>query len=164
MADGPGGLPVYFVDPTQSGPGGIPVLVAGFAAGVFFGGESLARATSTAQDVVTTSEADLVNMSITFTVPTNRDVWVLAKVKGVEAGTASAIVTVKLTDAAATAKDSDNARSGTASRNPVTIILDEVIPAGSGTVTRKLRAVSTSADGVTNVGGASRNTLEAFVR
>lgn len=125
-------------------------------------GEILARASSSAQDVLSTTPIDLTNMTITFTVPPDRDVSVQARVPGLVSPTASATITVTLTDENNVVKDTNWARSGTASRNGVTVPLEEIIPAGSGTVTRKLRAVST-ADGSVNNSALATVRLKAVV-
>lgn len=104
-------------------------------------------------------------MSITFTVPATRDVHVYAKVPMVGSAAANDIVTVKLTDASNVMKDQSGVRSGTAARNHSTVVLEEVIPAGSGEITRKLRAINaSSSNGYTNLAGGGRNVLEAIVR
>lgn len=127
-------------------------------------GEALARAVSTGQDIIGTTEVDLAGMSISFDVPPDRDVWVVAKVAGCGTVTASATLTLKLTDGANAMKDQNISRSGTASRNYVTLPLDEIIPAGSGHITRKLRGICSTIDGITNIAAAQRVTLDAFVR
>lgn len=128
-------------------------------------GMAIARASSTSLETIGTSEADFAGMSVSFDSPSNRDLWVFARIPTVGAATASAIATVKLTDGSNVAKDSNSARSGTISRNHVTLSLDEVIPAGSGAgLVRKLRGICTTADGYANNAAASRITLDVFVR
>lgn len=128
-------------------------------------GTILGRKVSVAQEVVGVAEADLASLDpLKFRVPDDAEVKVRARISGVGAGTASATVTIKLTDEANAVKDSDFQRSGTASRNYIQILLEEVIPAGSGIVTRKLRGVCTAADGVANVAATGRITLEAIVQ
>lgn len=134
-------------------------------------GTELAYKSTTRQQIVATvlnQDEDVLDdagaaLSITFDVPADRPVYVIASVPGVLAGTANATVTVRITDGANAVKKTNWARSGTASRNPVTIPIVERIAAGSGTVTRKLRATCTSADGNLNNASVSDTILRAVV-
>lgn len=134
-------------------------------------GAALARATNTVQTNVGLAELDIDALSISFYVPANRDVTVQAIIPGVGSGTASDIVTCKLTNEANAMVDPyalQSTRPGTANRGHVTLVITEVIPAGTTPgvqVTRKVRGInSASALGFTNLAGGSRCILEAFVR
>lgn len=128
-------------------------------------GQVLARAASTAQFTMTSStDADITAMLISFTVPADRDAWVLARVPASISPTASAQITVKITDENGVQKALNWAMSGTASRNGTVLIMDEVIAAGSGAVTRKLMANCSASNGSLNNGGIATMTLDAFVR
>ncbi len=127
-------------------------------------GYALARATNAVGDGAVGTEVDIATTTIAFTVPADRDVWVRAVVPTCGAATAAGILTVKLTDESNVQKAANSARSGTASRNHPTLVLDEVIAAGSGAVTRKLRAACTTSDGYVNLSGGSLITIDAIVR
>lgn len=100
-----------------------------------------------------------------FDSPADHDLLVTAYVPLIGAVTAMSVVTVKLCDAANVAKKQDAVKSGTASANHGNVTLRELIPAGSGTgLVRKLRAVSSGADGYANLDGGSTMTLDVVVR
>lgn len=111
-------------------------------------------------------EIDLPDMvTEPFDSPADHDLLVTASVPLIGAVTAMSTVTIKLCDAANVAKKQDAVKSGTASANHGHVTIRELIPAGSGTgLVRKLRAVSTGADGYANLDGGSTMTLDVVVR
>lgn len=162
MAEGPGGLPVQLVSGSGLGPGGLPVRIVDPSS---LPGSTLARATSQANAVIGVAEADLdAALTVTFTVPTDRDAWLVASIPGVGASTANATVTIKLTDGANVLKKNRTVSSSTANRNYVGVLLTERFAAGSGTITRKLRGQSTTADGFFNILAADETTIDVFIR
>lgn len=137
-------------DATVTGPTG-PTGASGGGAGVLVG-----RQTDIAQQTITATTTDYPNLTLTFNIPANttcQGVRVRAKIPMVGSATANANNALQLTDGSNTQTDRCDARSSTATRNFVTIVLDEFIAATGSVQTGVVRKVRTTGDGFTNLLG-----------
>jgi hypothetical protein len=123
----------------------------------------LARAESTVETRLSPVPVDLVGSTITFDVPHELDVWVVCRVPNLGCARRSALAAIHLTDAQGHIVDSVGLK-GAARMHVGFVTLDELIPAGSGTVTRKLRGQTSKGRGFANLGGAGRVTMDAYIR
>lgn len=126
------------------------------------GAPGLARAECTVATPLTSSVTDLPGSIVTFEVPEDRDVWVVGRVPNVAPPRRGSAV-VQLTDGEGRVVDHVEVRRR---RGPGVgdVALHELVPAGSGAVTRKLRARTTRGRGAANQDGAGLVTLDAALR
>lgn len=123
----------------------------------------LARAESSVPTNLSPAVADLLGSIITFDVPHELDVWVVCRVPYLGCVRRGGLTTVLLTDELGNVADATALKA--ASRRHVGFVtLDELIPAGSGTVTRKLRGQTSKGPGYANLEGLGRVTMDAYIR
>ena len=123
----------------------------------------LARAESAVETRLSPVPIDLVGSTISFDVPHELDVWVVCRVPNLGCTRRSAVAAIHLTDAQGRIIDSVRLK-GAGRMHVGFVTLDELIPAGSGAVTRKLRGQTSKGRGFANLGGAGRVTMDAYIR
>ena len=123
----------------------------------------LARAESTVQTDLSPTVTDLLGSSITFDVPDGLDVWVVCRVPYLGCVRRGALATLYLTDELGNITDATALKAAT-HRDVGFVTLDELVPAGSGTTTRKLRGQTSKGAGYANLKGFGRVTMDAYIR
>jgi hypothetical protein len=123
----------------------------------------LARAESLIETPLSPSVVDLHGCVITFEVPAELDVWVVCRVPYLGSVRRGSLVTVYLTDQLGNVTDASALKAATR-RHVGFVTLDELVPAGSGTVTRKLRGQASRGAGYANLEGLGRVTMDAYIR
>ena len=132
-------------------------------AGVDRAAIGLARAESTVQTTLSTTPVDLSGSIIRLEVPDELDVWIVCRVPYLGCTRRGAVATVHLTDEHDQVIDSTGVRAAIRHDHGF-VTLDELVPAGSGTIVRKLRGLTSKGTGFANLGGAGRVTMDAFIR
>jgi hypothetical protein len=123
----------------------------------------LARSESSVQTTLSPSVVDLVGSIITVDVPHELNVWVVCRVPYLGCARRGALATVYLTDEAGGVIDATALKAAT--RHHIGfVVLTELVLAGSGTITRKLRACTSGGRGYANLGGAGHVTMDAYIR
>ena len=123
----------------------------------------LARAESCVEMPLSMVPADLAGCTITFDVPESYDVWVTCRVPYLWCKRRGAEAEVLLTDEQGRVIDAVGVRAGRGGDLGF-VTVDELIPAGSGRVTRKLRGCTSKGTGAANSGGTGTVTMDAYLR
>lgn len=123
----------------------------------------LGRAESTVQTNLSTAITDLFGSIITVDVPHELDVWVVCRVPYLGCVRRGSWATVYLTDELGNVADATALKAAT-HRHVGFVTLDELVPAGSGTITRKLRGQTSKGAGYANLEGLGRVTMDAYIR
>lgn len=123
----------------------------------------LARSVSCVETALSSVGTVLLGSTITFDVPHELDVWVLCRVPYVGSIRRGSVVTIELTDEHGLVHDAVGLT--TVRRGQVGLAtLNELVPAGSGTVTRTLRGQVSCGRGYANLDGLGRVTMDAYIR
>lgn len=122
----------------------------------------LARSESALATPLSGTVSDLAGSIVTFEVPDDLDVWVTCRVPHLTTPRRGAAV-ILLTDGDGRVVDSVAVGGGRRGQLGF-VTVNELIPAGSGVVTRKLRGCTSRGRAVANRDGAGTVTIDAYVR